>query len=105
MANGTREEIAKRVTKVQRVRLAVQANKEAIQQALAALNVCEDIHYEGSIGSGIHRFLLRGQVGHPLIRLVDELIKDRRWPLTELTEEGTSLEEAFISLLSAGKRP
>ena len=103
VADGTRETIVKRALGIQRVRLAVAADKDLVRQALEGLQACEEIVYEGLAGASVHRFLLRGRSGHPLIRLVDELVKQRGWPLTQLTEDGASLEEAFISLLSAPK--
>ncbi len=105
VADGTREEITRRALTVQRIRLAVQADKEAVQQALAGLKVCREIQYEGLAGAGTHRFVLKAPTGPPLIRMVDDLVKERRWPLVQLTEDGASLEEAFIALLSDSKKP
>lgn len=103
VANGTREEITKQAIRGQRVRVAIQASRDEVLEALNGLGMCEDIRYEGTADGGAHRFHLRSRPGHPLIRAVDELVKRRRWPLLELSEESASLEEAFIALLSAEK--
>jgi len=103
VANGTREEIVKKSMKVQRVRLAVVAARDEIHEALNRLNVCDDIQYDGPYGHGAHSFVLRAGAGHPVMKMVDELIKERKWPLLYFAEESASLEESFISLLSDSK--
>jgi len=99
VASGTKEEIARRALKVQRMRLAVEADPKTVEEALRALGVCEEIRYDGLLGSGVHQFLLRAPVGPPLMRMVDELVKERRWRLAQFSEDGASLEEAFLALL------
>ncbi|MBI4598187.1 MAG: ATP-binding cassette domain-containing protein [Candidatus Omnitrophica bacterium] len=103
VADGTREEITQKALKGQRVRLAVQANQQEVQEALQSLNVCEEVRYLGVFGSGVHQFLLRAGSGKPLIRLVDEAVKSHRWPLFQLAEETADLEEAFLALLRGSK--
>lgn len=103
VADGTREEIAKRAIGVQRIRVAVKAEKNEVKQALESLNACQEIHYEGGLGSGYERFLLRAEAGVPLLRLIDEMVRDKKWPLKELVEESASLEESFIALLKPVK--
>lgn len=101
VADGTAEELAQRTAKTQRIRLVVRADRDKAVQALQKLDVFDDIQYLGDLGSGFHRFLLLGRAGKPLIACLDGLIKENQWALRELAEEGTSLEEAFIALLSA----
>ena len=101
VANGTREEIAHKALKGQRLRLAVQANPQDVQQALNALGVCEEIRYIGGLGAGVHQFMLRSGTGQPLLRMVDELVKLKRWALVRFSEEEGDLEEAFLALLRA----
>ncbi|OGW79736.1 MAG: MFS transporter [Omnitrophica bacterium RIFCSPLOWO2_12_FULL_44_17] len=103
VADGTREEIAKRAIGIQRVRVAIQAEKNEVKQAIEGLNACSEIHYEGCLGSGYERFLLRADAGVPLLRMIDEMVRNRKWPLGELVEESASLEESFIALLKPAK--
>jgi ABC-2 type transport system ATP-binding protein len=103
VADGTKEGIAKRALTVQRVRLAVQADQEAVPEAVQAL--CEEIRYTGALGGGVHQFVLRAGAGRPLVRMLDELVRSRRWPLVRLSEEEADLEEAFLALLRAPKEP
>jgi ABC-2 type transport system ATP-binding protein len=99
VADGTQAEIAKRALTVQRVRVAVQAEEHAVHEALQGLNMCQEIRHEGSPSTGTHQFMLRAEVGAPLIRAVDDLVKSRGWPLVCLAEDSASLEEAFLALL------
>jgi ABC-2 type transport system ATP-binding protein len=103
VANGTEEQLTQKALKVQRVRFTAKEEKESIEQALQELGVCDEIHFMGTTGSGFQRFMIRSQSGKPLIAMIDELVKTRKWPLRELAEETASLEEAFINLLKPGK--
>ena len=104
IAHGTQEEIAKRALGIQRIRLAVEANRQAAEEALKSLTVCQEVRYLGSLGARGHQFVLRGEAGTPLVRLVDDLVRTRQWPLLHFGEEGASLEEAFMALLSRPSR-
>jgi ABC-2 type transport system ATP-binding protein len=100
IAQGTQEEIARQAVGIQRVRLGVEADRQSVEAALRELNVCEDLQYLGALGPRGQQFLLRSGREQPLMRLVDELCKTKRWPLLHFAEEGASLEEAFIALLT-----
>lgn len=103
VADGTREEIARKALKGQRLRLAVHANPQDVQTALKALGACEEIRYIGGLGPGVHQFMLRSGADQPLLRMVDELVKSKKWPLVRFSEEAADLEEAFLSLLRTPK--
>ena len=103
VANGTREEIARKAQTGKRLRLAVQANPQDVQVALKGLGVCEEIRYLGGLGPGVHQFALRSGAEQPLVRLVDELVKSKRWALVRFSEEEADLEEAFLTLLRSPK--
>lgn len=104
VADGTREAIVRRALHGQRVRLAVQANPQAVHDALRALPACEAVRRVGTPSGGVQEFLLHGRVGQPLVQALDELVKARHWPLVRLAEEA-DLEEAFLALLRAPKAP
>ncbi len=99
ISDGTREELAERASRIQNIRLAVKGDPQTVESALRSLGVCDEIHLEGHGEGGYVRFKIASRSKVPVIPLIDELVKKQKWPLAELTKEGASLEETFISLL------
>lgn len=103
VANGTERELRKKVSDIQRVRLAVTGEEETVKEALRGLKICDTIQFLGVSETGHRRFLIRSKPGQPLLPAIDALVKSRNWTLGELAEESVSLEEVFIRLLAPEK--
>ncbi len=99
ISDGTREELSERASRIQNIRLAVKGDVQTVESGLRSLGVCDEIHLEGTSDGGYVRFRITSRSKVSVAPLIDELVKKQKWPLSELTREGASLEETFISLL------
>lgn len=104
IAEGTRDELAERAMKKEEVHVSIRAQRSEIEQAFRSIAACDDIRHEGSSEDGYQHFRVLSKPGTSMISDIDQLIKQKNWPLKQLMSEQMDLEEVFISLLAGAKK-
>jgi len=100
IAQGTKESLTETSLAGRRVRLGVHAqNEREVLNALEESRLFDAVHYEGSPGKDLHRFLILGRSGSRPLKSLEDFSRERNWGVYHLEEERPSLEEVFISLL------
>ena len=101
VADGSFDDLRKKVTRRSSVYLAIKSNKKDFESALKSVPEVEDIEYDEN--------RKRGEVGAHLyfkatvdsIDLLNNLIRERDWKILEFHPEKLSLEDSFIRLTQA----
>jgi ABC-2 type transport system ATP-binding protein len=101
IADGTLEELENRAMKARRHILTVQASKGAVSDALGRIPDIRDFNLLDETDSGAVTFELICPLNKDICPQVDRLVKEEKWPLKELREDKTTMEETFIALTRA----
>lgn len=99
VADGTLEELRKRATKTERVRVCVAGEAKGVKKELQSADWAERVE---AIDDGGSSFRVEGRLGTEMWRAVGELAKARNWELKELRNEPLSLEETFLAITEKG---
>lgn len=97
VADGTISELEEQAMKTDCYRLAVQAAREDVQNALTGLRSASQIQFV-SEEQGFVTFELRSKFGNDLWKEVDQLVKAKGWPLRSFGSHRISLEDTFLEL-------
>ena len=101
IAQGTKDELVRNAMKYRSYILTVQENREAVEKALASLHNVKEFAFIKATPSGLTTFVIKNSFDDKEAwRQIDQLNKERKWPLFEFREEVFDLEEMFISLLT-----
>lgn len=98
VADGTQEELRKRATRAERLRVAVGNANGEVERELRGLSAAQSVtRLDGA-------YLIEGKPGAELWREVGNLVKAKNWELKELHNEPLSLEETFLAITERGGR-
>lgn len=101
IASGTRDEITRQSSDIQRIQVSVRAKQQDVRTALEKdLSPDVEIQFEGLGEDDYSRFLVSAKFDQDLITKVKEIIEKKGWFIKEIATRKVSLEESFIYLLS-----
>ncbi len=105
VSQGTQEELAREAMRQRCYTLTVKESKETVEKALNGLVHARDGSFAGESGDGFVTFdVMSAFEESGIIHEMDNLNKERQWPVRAFTERRFSLEDLFISLLSQRKK-
>lgn len=105
VSQGTKEELAQEAMRYRCHTLTVKEAGETVAKALKGLPHAKDISFVGASNDGFVTFDVMSAFGDPLIvQEMDNLNKERKWPVRTFAERRFNLEDLFISLLSKRKK-
>lgn len=100
LTNGTPDEIAAGASKL---RLSVQGTQESVIAAVGSLPGIRTLHAE-QMFQGQAVFTIESEEGTELRPALFYALSEARLPIFELTPQSASLEDAFVSLVSAAEK-
>ncbi|MBU1122682.1 MAG: ATP-binding cassette domain-containing protein [Candidatus Omnitrophota bacterium] len=100
IADGTKDELIHRAKDAQRLVFTVKAKRYEVEDTLRKIDMLDEVKFLGEFDNGYVKFWVRAKVGCPIINVIDETIKNKKWPLREFIKEEAKLEEVFITLLN-----
>jgi ABC-2 type transport system ATP-binding protein len=101
IADGTLEDLENRAKRSRRHILTLRASKDAVANALRRIPDISSFRLIDEADAGIVSFELITPLNKDIWTQVDRLVKEERWPLKELREDGITMEETFIALTKA----
>src|SRR3989338_31535 len=105
VSQGTKEELAREAMRYRCHTLTVKEPKETVEKALKGLLHAKDISFVSESKDGFVTFDVMSAFEDPLIvQEMDNLNKEKKWPVRTLAERRFNLEDLFISLLSKRKK-
>ena len=96
-ANGSPKKLASELKTAGTLRVELKGDPEFISKKLRTLKGVRKMSKERSDGDW-HLFVLRVDADHDIREQVDQMARDERWPLRELSRKGMSLEDVFVEL-------
>jgi ABC-2 type transport system ATP-binding protein len=102
IADGTISQLEEQAMKQDCSHLTVKAERDAVQNALSGLRSATGIEFVDE-KNGFVTFELRSKFGSGLWSEVDQLVKDKGWPLRSFAPHRITLEETFLELTRASK--
>ncbi len=105
VAQGTKEELAQNTMKYRCHTLSVKENRETVWKALSGLARAKEVSFVGESRDGFVTFDIKSAFEDPLIvQEIDNLNKEKKWPVGTFAERKFNLEDLFISLLTKRKK-
>ncbi len=101
IAHGTNDELVRNAMPYRSYILTVQENRDVVEKALTSLQQVKEVAFIKTTPAGLTTFKIKSSFADGEVwRQIDDLSKERKWPLFEFKEEVFDLEEMFISLLT-----
>ena len=104
VSQGTRDELAEDAMKYRCHVLTVKEEKTAVERALCGLRLAKDISFIEQKSDGFVTFEIKSSFQSEVWREIDELNKEKGWPVKNFSERTFNLEDMFIALLSKNKK-
>jgi ABC-2 type transport system ATP-binding protein len=105
VSQGTRNELAEDAMKYRCHVLTVKEEKNAVERALSGLRTAKDITFVDETAEGFVTFEIKSSFGDDSMwQEIDNLNREKNWPVKTFTERTFNLEKMFISLLTKNTR-
>lgn len=98
VADGTFDDLVKKVTDKNSVYLAVKTSKKEFESAIQKVAGIQDISYESAAQRGIVSCHIAYAPGQDIVQELNDVIRKAKWDITAFQQEAMSLEESFIRL-------
>ncbi|MCK5214333.1 MAG: ATP-binding cassette domain-containing protein [Candidatus Omnitrophica bacterium] len=105
IAQGTAEELAARVSRDPSYILTVMADQETARKGLEGLRYAKEITLQSESSDGLVTFEIKAlPEGAAVWQEIDQLNKQKQWPVKSFSERPQDLEQVFISILAQTKQ-
>ncbi len=102
VGDGTIEELRSRAKDSERYLFSVSGEKNEVQKYISDISGVKKVQFLSS-QDGFSSFVVISKLGMPVWRELNELAKNQRWTIKELSEKPLSLEETFLTLTEKEK--
>lgn len=105
VAQGTKDDLAQEAMKYRCHTLTVKESRDAVARALGGLLHAKEISFLGESRDGFVTFEVKSSFEDPLlVPEIDNLNKEKKWPVKTFAERRFTLEDMFISLLTRRRK-
>jgi len=101
VADGTFDDLVKKVTDKNSVYLSVKTAKKDFESAIQKIKGIQDISYESASPRGVVSCHISYGPGEDIVKNLNDVIRSEKWDITAFQQEAMSLEESFIRLTQA----
>lgn len=104
VADGTFDDLVKKVTDKSSVYIAVKTSKKDFESAIHKISCIQDLSYESASPRGVVGCHITYAPGEDIIKKLNDLIRSAKWDIVAFQQETMSLEESFIRLTKSPSR-
>lgn len=102
VGDGTLEQLRNRTKGSNIIQVGVAGDKEDVRKGLSSIAEATGVNYIGT-ENGVCTFEIQAKDRDTVSRRIGDVVKERNWQISELTEKPYSLEKVFLTLTRAEK--